>query len=84
MKPGMRLRGRVETERVARALVVPSDAVVPTEAGPFVWVPRGGGARLVAVQVGRRNEEWVEIRSGLAEGDAVLRVAAPAAAGAPS
>lgn len=84
MKPGMRLRGRVETGRVPNALVVPSDAVVPTEAGPFVWVPRGGGARLVAVKVGRRNEEWVEIRSGLAEGDPVLRVAAPAAAGAPS
>ena len=73
MKPGMRVRGRVETGRVARALVVPSDAVVPTESGPFVWVPRGRGARPVPVSVGRRNEEWVEVLSGLAEGDTVLR-----------
>ncbi|MBK6406312.1 MAG: efflux RND transporter periplasmic adaptor subunit [Holophagales bacterium] len=67
MKPGMRVRGRVETGRVAGALTVPPDSVVPTEAGPFVWVPRGRGARQVRVTVGRRNEEWVEILSGLAE-----------------
>ena len=76
MKPGMRVRGRVETGRVPRALVVPSDAVVPTEAGPFVWVPKGRGARQTAVTVGRRNGEWVEILSGLAEGASVLRLAA--------
>jgi RND family efflux transporter MFP subunit len=75
MKPGMRIRGRVETGRVAAALVVPSDAVVPTEEGPFVWVPNGRGARRVQVTVGRRNDEWVEILSGLAEGASVLRVA---------
>ena len=84
MKPGMRLRGRVETGRVPRALVVPADAVVPTEAGPYVWVPRGGGARLVGVKVGRRNDEWVEILSGLSEGDAVIRAGASAANGAAS
>lgn len=75
MKPGMRVRGHVETGRVPRALVVPSDAVVPTEAGPFVWVPRGSGARRIAVTVGRRNADWVEVTAGLSEGDSVLRVA---------
>lgn len=75
MKPGMRIRGRVETGRATGALTVPSDAVVPTEAGPFVWVPGGRGPRQVRVTVGRRNEEWVEILSGLAAGDSVLRVA---------
>jgi multidrug efflux pump subunit AcrA (membrane-fusion protein) len=84
MKPGMRVRGRVETGRVAGALTVPSDSVVPTEAGPFVWVPRGRGARQVRVTVGRRNEEWVEIRSGLAEGDFVLRFARPSPKGTSS
>ncbi len=84
MKPGMRVRGRVETGRVPRALVVPADAVVPTESGPFVWVPRGRGARRVAVSVGRRNAEWVEVTKGLAEGDAVLRLAAASPPGAAS
>lgn len=84
MKPGMRIRGRVETGRVTGALVVPSDAVVPTEQGPFVWVPKGSGTRRVPVTVGRRNDEWVEIRSGLSEGDPVLRVASSAAKGASS
>ncbi len=84
MKPGMRVRGRVEVGRAAGVLAVPADSVVPTEAGPFVWVPRGSGARPVAVKVGRRNGEWVEVLSGLAEGDAVLRVARPAPKGAAS
>jgi len=84
MKPGMRIRGRVETGRVAGALVVPSDAVVPTEEGPFVWVPKGRGARRVPVTVGSRNDEWVEIRSGLSEGDPVLRVATSSPRGASS
>ncbi len=84
MKPGMRVRGRVETGRAAGVLAVPADSVVPTEAGPFVWVPRGSGARPIAVKVGRRNGEWVEVLSGLAEGDAVLRVARPAPKGAAS
>ncbi len=84
MKPGMRIRGRVETGRVAGALVVPSDAVVPTEEGPFVWVPKGTGARRVRVTVGRRNDEWVEVLSGLAEGEAVLRIASPSSKGASS
>lgn len=81
MKPGMRVRGRVETGRVSGTLAVPSDAVVPTEAGPVVWVPGGRGARRVPVAAGQRNEEWVEIRSGLAEGDVVLRVARPSQQG---
>lgn len=82
MKPGMRVRGHVETGRVPGALAVPHDAVVPTEAGPVVWVPRGSGARRVRVTAGRRNDEWVEVLAGLAEGDAVLRVAPSAAPGA--
>jgi multidrug resistance efflux pump len=84
MKPGMRIRGRVETGRVSRALVVPSDAVVPTEEGPFVWVPKGRGARQVFVTVGRRNDEWVEVLSGLAEGAPVLRVVPSSAKGTSS
>jgi multidrug efflux pump subunit AcrA (membrane-fusion protein) len=84
MKPGMRVRGRVETGRVASTLTVPSDAVLPTEAGAVVWVPGGRGARRVAVTVGQRNEEWVEILSGLAEGDPVLRVGRAPGKGAPS
>ncbi len=84
MKPGMRVRGRIETGRLPRALVVPADAVVPTESGPFVWVPRGRGARQAPVKVGRRNEDWVEVLEGLAEGDAILRVATPSLPGAGS
>jgi multidrug efflux pump subunit AcrA (membrane-fusion protein) len=84
MKPGMRVRGRVETGRAARTLAVPADAVVPTEAGPFVWVPRGDGARAVPVTVGRRDAEWVEVLSGLKDGDEVLRVARTASKGASS
>ena len=84
MKPGMRVRGRVETGRVRRALVVPADVVVATEAGPFAWVKAGRGVRSAALKVGRRNEEWVEVLSGLSEGDSVLRLATTPPEGAAS
>ena len=37
MRPGMRFRGRIETERVAEALVVPKQAVFTGADGPVVY-----------------------------------------------
>lgn len=74
MRPGMRVRGRVELERVPGVLSVPLDCVVPSAAGPLVWRSGTGGVSAVPVKTGRRNEERVEVLSGLKEGDLVVRL----------
>ena len=69
MRPGMRFRGEVETERVDDALLVPVEAVFPRERGPVVYREGWLGVEPVTVELGRRNQRWVEVLDGLAEGD---------------
>lgn len=68
MSPGMRFVGNVEVERVARALVIPAEAVFSRPDGPAVYRESGDEAR---PRLGRRNGRFVEILSGLREGDRV-------------
>lgn len=65
MSPGMRFVGTVEIERVPRALVVPAEAVFRRADGPVVF----RGKDEVRPRLGRRNGRFVEVLSGLREGD---------------
>jgi multidrug efflux pump subunit AcrA (membrane-fusion protein) len=73
LRPGMRFRGKILTEKVEDALVVPLDAIVPSAAGPKARVRRAGKLELVPVEVGRRNAKSVEILSGIEAGDTLAR-----------
>lgn len=68
MSPGMRFVGNVEVERVARALVIPAEAVFSRPDGPVVYRESGDEAR---PRLGRRNGRFVEVLSGLRDGDRV-------------
>ena len=71
MRPGMRYRGKLETERIADALLVPVDAVFLGPEGPLVYRGSLLGHEAVSVELGRRNEDFVEVLQGLEEGDSV-------------
>jgi len=73
MRPGMRFLGTVEIERVAKALVVPVEAVFNRSSGPVVYRKTGWGSEEVHPTLGPRNDRQVEIRSGLRNGDKVSR-----------
>ncbi len=73
MRPGMRLRGTVEVERLADALVVPVAAVFPGPGGSAVHRRTLFGRQPVVPEFGRRNAEYFEVVAGLTEGDRVLR-----------
>ncbi|MEO6324875.1 MAG: efflux RND transporter periplasmic adaptor subunit, partial [Thermoanaerobaculia bacterium] len=73
MRPGMRVRGKVATRRVVQALVIPANAIELSAEGAVVFRKRGGRVERVAVEVGARSGSDVEIKSGLTEGDIVLR-----------
>lgn len=80
LRPGMRFRGRAETERVEDALLVPAAAVTATPEGPVVYRRTTLGSEAVRPGLGRRAEEVVEVLSGLASGDRVA-LGVPAGAG---
>jgi multidrug resistance efflux pump len=73
MRPGMRFRGRIEIARVHGVVQLPLTAIVSTASGPVVTrVGPGGSLRAVAVQLGRRSRQMVEIKAGLKAGERVL------------
>jgi multidrug efflux pump subunit AcrA (membrane-fusion protein) len=73
MLPGMHFRGTVEIGRVKDVVVVPSDAVFVTPSGPVVWHKTASSFERMLVQLGQRNHDEVEVRSGLSAGDLVSR-----------
>ena len=74
MRPGMRFRGKVEIERVEQALLVDADSVFMKPEGPVVYRRTMWGHEAVPVELGRRNDDSVEVLKGLREGDDVSRV----------
>lgn len=80
MRPGMRFRGEIETARLEGVLTVPVVAVRMTPSGPRVRAHRATGWSDVAVELGERDADYVEVRDGLDEG---ARVALPQLTEAP-
>ena len=73
MRPGMRFRGVIETGRIENALLVPADAVFPTDEGPVAFRRSAVGYGKRVLTLGARNESSVEVKSGLNAGDRVAR-----------
>jgi HlyD family secretion protein len=71
LRPGMRFRGEVETERLANVVQVPADTVFVTPEGPVVY--RADGTR-VKVKTGKRNSSAIEILDGVKPGERISRV----------
>jgi HlyD family secretion protein len=71
MRPAMRFRGEIETDRIPGSLLLPRDSVFLRQDGPVVWVRGAFGWREKRVRLGRGNRTQVEIVEGLREGQLV-------------
>jgi len=71
LRPGMRFHGDIEIDRAAGAIQVPSEAVFITADGPVAYRTTAHGLERVALRVGRRSAEAIEIEAGLSPGDRV-------------
>jgi hypothetical protein len=71
MRPAMRFRGEIETERIPGLLLVPREAVFLRDDGPVAWRQTALGWKETRLKLGRSNRTQVEVVSGLAEGDLV-------------
>lgn len=69
---GQRADVRIELARHPNVLRVPLAMVQRDDRGPFVWVDRGGRARVARPKMGPAGDGWVAIDEGLAEGDVLL------------
>ncbi|KAF1700234.1 efflux RND transporter periplasmic adaptor subunit [Pseudoxanthomonas suwonensis] len=69
---GMFGRLSINYDQRADALVVPRTALLEDGGEPAVYVVRDGHAARVGLRLGYNDGGWVEVREGLAEGDAVV------------
>jgi HlyD family secretion protein len=77
MRPGMSCAVEILVEELAESLYVPVQSVFRRQAETLCFVSRGGVIETRAVEVGRANELWVQVLSGLSEGETVLLKAPP-------
>ena len=69
---GIEAKSKVQTANLTDILCVPLAALSEEEEGTYVFVEKEGKAVRVPVECGIRNDEMVEICSGLAEGEQVV------------
>jgi hypothetical protein len=71
LKPGMSAKVEIMVNRLENVVYAPMQAVSPYEGKQVCYLQGGHGERRV-VEVGEFNDEFIEIKSGLKEGDRVL------------
>lgn len=75
-KIGMNGRAKIVLDKAKNVLAVPVDAVYSDGDTSFVTVKKGDETKEVQVETGLSNDNYIEIKSGLKEGDEVI-VASP-------
>lgn len=75
LRPGMRFRGRIEVDRITGAIQVPAEAVFVSPDGPIAYRDTAHGVERVALRLGRRSADAIEVAAGLLPGDRVSRIA---------
>ena len=73
LRPGLFVQATLSIGDAAPVLAVPSPAVVTHDQQTFVFVRENEHSfRRVFVETGREANDWIEIRSGLKDGDLVV------------
>ncbi|WP_165763768.1 efflux RND transporter periplasmic adaptor subunit [Halalkalibacter urbisdiaboli] len=72
LKGGMRVTAQVHIEEVKDSLVIPTEALLFGEDGPYTFVVKGTQVRRQPVKLGVRNNNLHQVISGLNSGDLVV------------
>jgi HlyD family secretion protein len=73
LRPGMRFRGEVETERIENAIIVPLSSVFHSQEGPIAYRQVNGSVERRKLELGKRGKRGVQVLKGLSPGDRVSR-----------
>ena len=72
LKPGAFVKAEIVTDQASTAATVPASAIVTFAGIEKVITVEGGKAVEKVVMTGRRGQDWVEIKSGINVGQAVI------------
>jgi membrane fusion protein, multidrug efflux system len=70
--PGQSARLNLSLNSNGNALLVSSNALIPSSLGYSVFVARKNQAQIIPVEIGQRNAGTVAIEKGLAKGDTLI------------
>lgn len=68
-KPGLFISGEITVDNLSVKVAIKDTALQTFRDWDVVFLASGDLFEIVPVQIGRRNKEWVEITSGLSDGD---------------
>lgn len=71
LRPGMTANAEIISDRIAKCVYVPLEAIFERDGKRFAYVKSGGVFSPVAVKVGKSNESFVAVELGLAPGAVV-------------
>jgi HlyD family secretion protein len=71
LRPGMTTRVTIHAQQAQDVLTIPLHAIFDEQKQSYCYVACGSGYEKKAVKTGISNEQWIEIKSGLEEGDCV-------------
>lgn len=72
IQPGRFANVNVPIHGKANVVLVPTESIIPVLKGQQVWISRQGQAQKQAIEVGFRNERYIEVISGVQAGDTIL------------
>lgn len=72
LKPGMSAKIEIIVEELEDVVLAPLQSVMVESGDTVVYVERGGEAERQVIEPGGFNEEFIEIKSGLEQGDKVF------------
>lgn len=72
VKPGMSSKVEIMVNKVENCVYVPVQAVSPDAGKQVCFIPHGLKQERREVQIGEFNDEFIEVKSGIAEGERVL------------
>jgi HlyD family secretion protein len=77
LKPGASARAEIIVTNLVNALTIPLQAVTTVKGKQVCYVQNGAGLTPVPVTVGNFNDQFIEIRAGLNEGDQIALTPPP-------
>jgi multidrug efflux pump subunit AcrA (membrane-fusion protein) len=72
VKPGMSSKAEILVNHLDDVVYVPVQAISPSNGKQVCHVARGFGSERREVEIGQFNDEFIEVKSGLKEGERVL------------
>jgi HlyD family secretion protein len=71
LKPGMTAKGQVMVQHLDNVVYIPVQAVIPSRGKQQCKVVREGRTELREIELGEFNDEFIEVKKGLKEGEDV-------------